>query len=172
MGKHPRFLQSLAGVMGVTLITYGALSLYTFPGAASLPNQVVRSLIARTLDTAERPLPLASEFVTLQPADMFPPADEISITAPWRIPPTYGVDARQWVSRSAQADSVALRKWLGRRVLVTTRTHADTIHLTWRRLSRVAGCPWVSTLRGTLVRERNRSIHVVRVTGNCPRLSS
>jgi hypothetical protein len=139
----------LAGVVGVVLITYGMLGTYTFPETLSRPNQAIRSLIARTLDTTEHRAPLAPEFVPLESADTLRSADPRNFAiAPWRVPPTYSSEARGWADRSARADSAALRGWLKRRVLRTTRTQADTIHLTWRMLSSVAGCPEAALLRG------------------------
>ncbi len=169
MGRHARVLPSVAGAFVLVVIGYAASGLYTFPGTVSRHSGVVRSLIRQTLDGTDRDRPRIADFLQLQPTETLSAGDaRVPILEPWRLPSSYGPDARQWARRAALTDSAGLRAWLERRVFVTPRDRGDTMTLTWRRLTRHAGCPWLSTLRATLVEGPDRSLHLVRVTATCP----
>jgi len=170
MGRHARVLPPVAGGFVLAAIAYTASGLYTFPGTVSRHSRVVRSLIRQTLDRRERERLPVPDLLDLQPADTVIPSDVHGLVQqPWgRIPPSYSPDARRWTRRAALADSAGLRAWLNEHVFVTPRARGDTMTLTWRRLTRHPGCPWVSTLRATLVERPDRSLHLVRVTATCP----
>jgi hypothetical protein len=82
--------------------------------------------------------------------------------------PAVPTQAASWAIAAAQADSPALRDWLGRWVLATSSTTGDTVRLTLRRWSRRPGCPVLSTLVATSVRPYRQDHRLIGITATCP----
>jgi hypothetical protein len=159
----------IAIVAGLGLVALG-LTTYTFPieGAASDPT--LYNLIAGALHDA--PLNRGPR-LGASPLPVIPASPTDSGSAP--NPPTASVaeprdDPRAWAEAAAQADSGALRDWLGRWVLATARTSHDTIRLTLRRWSHRPGCPALSTLVATTTGVARGVYRLSGITATCPSL--
>jgi len=142
------------------------LTTYTFPikGAASDPT--LYNLIAGALhDPPLTPGPrLGTSPLPVSPAS---PTESVSAPAPSAAEEPRD-DPRAWAEAAAQADSGALRDWLGRWVLATARTSHDTLRLTLHRWSRRAGCPTLSTLVATTIGVSRGVYRLSGITATCP----
>jgi len=148
-----------------------ALTTYTAPIGGASSDPALYNLIARALHDSQvtpglhlgmSPLPLGPASTAAEPWN--------HSTAPQGPVEPFGVPSGPavWAAHAAQADSGALRDWLGRWVLATSTTKGDTVRMTLRRWSTRPGCPWVSSLVATTAGVLKGEYRLVDITATCP----
>ena len=148
-----------------------ALTTYTAPIRGASSDPVLYNLIAAALHDSQitpgphlgmSPLPLGPASTAAEPwTHSTAPRDPVE---PFGVPHEPTV----WATQAAQADSGALRDWLGRWVLATSTTKGDTVRMTLRRWSARPGCPWVSSLVATTAGVVRGEYRLVDITATCP----
>ena len=160
------FFLALCAV-GATAIGF---TTYTGPieGAGTDPS--LRALIVRALHDSEPALPPASEYL---PVERESGADSVESGSRQEGAHRDGPapQVTDWLRRAAQADSSALRAWLGDWVRATVTTDHDRMHLTLYRIALHPGCPLLSTLRTTNARSADWGVRTTRIESTCPALS-
>lgn len=142
------------------------LTTYTSPVIGPLRDDRVAGLLHRALGDPAVTLPAPPRELPIQPRSSL----TIGPEAPAEPAPASdsGAALSRWATRSAAADSTALRAWLDRRSFLRTVTRGDTVVTILLRLTLRRGCPLASHL---WIREDVRHDRLLGLRSDCPALA-
>ena len=153
-GTLPALLVGLV-VLALGLTTY-TQSVFN-PGPAQTLEQIFQAALGDSL-------PVLPAWAGSRTGLQISPGD----SAPARSAGVAGGPAAAWVADAVERDSTAIRGWLSPFVLRWANRSRDTVHLTFIRFYRHAGCPLLNRLEATLTDEPLEAGRLLGIRATCP----